>query len=127
MIIPSHRDAHRRQIARRGVYITFRRITGAAPNAVTIEKQVKAVVSTLLPDQLSAQRTGYSAGSMGGLTQNARRIIVMAEDLANAGFPVPPRENDTIILDVGNRLNVTAVDMETRAVAGAIELLASGV
>jgi hypothetical protein len=126
-IIASHRASHRRQIKRRGVPITFRRITGAAPNTTTIEKTVNAVVSTLTPDQLSTSRTGYSESLVGALAQGSRRIIVMAEDLQTAGFPLPLKKNDGITLDSGERLNVTQVDAETRAVAGAIELLAAGI
>lgn len=126
-ILTAHRDAHRRAIAMRGVPITFRRITGAAPNSTKVEKTVNAVVTTLVSDQLSSSRSGYSQSLVGSLPQGSRRIIVMAEDLQAAGFPLPVKSNDGITLDTGERLNVTQVDAETRAVAGAIELLAAGV
>ncbi len=52
----------------------------------------------------------------------------MIEDLAQARFPLPVQKNDNIILSsTGEKLNVTRVDMQKRAFAGAIELAAAGV
>ena len=127
MIIASHRNAHLRQIAKRGVPITFRRVSGSAPTTTVIEKKVNAVVSTMSPDYMSTSQTGYSSSQTGAMEQNARRIIVMASDLRGAGFPLPIRKNDGVILDTGERLNITSVDAETRAVAGAIDVIAAGV
>ena len=54
-------------------------------------------------------------------------VIVMAGDLASKRFPLPLKKNDKIILESGEELNVIEVDANKRAVAGAIELKASGV
>lgn len=126
-IIPAQHASHRRQIDRRGTLCTFRRTTGAAPNTQKIEATVTAVVSTLQPDTMSTSRTGYSAVMMGSLDQQARRILVMAEDLDAAGFPLPLKQNDGVRLDSGEWLNITQVDAQTRATAGAIEMMATGV
>jgi hypothetical protein len=126
-IIQAQHDSHRRQIDRRGTQVTFRRTIGAAPNTQKIEATVTAVVSTMVVDTYSTSRTGYSSVMTGSLDQTQRRILVMAEDLDAAGYPLPIKQNDGIKLDSGEWLNITQVDAQTRAVAGAIEMLASGV
>lgn len=112
-------------ILKRGVSIEIRRVTGAAPNSVAISKSVLAIVQNFLPDSFAVARQGYSGP--GAISQGDRRIIVMADDLAATGFPLPIKKNDTVILDTGDKLNVTQADAQTRAMVGAIEIVAAGV
>lgn len=104
----------------------FRRVAGAPPNATKTEATVKAVVATMMP--ASGARYGFSDAQSGGFTPHMRHIIVMADDLANAGFPMPPADGDDLfVLDSDEKLSAVQVDLETRAVAGAIDIVASGV
>lgn len=117
---------HRRAIAKTGQTIELQRITGAAPHTSLVTAEVTATVRNVDADTTSPSRDGYSSSQLGGITQGAREIIVLADDLAAANFPLPVRKNDRVILASGIRLNVIQVDAEKRAIAGAIELLASG-
>ena len=127
MVEAALQTSHGRAIARRGVPVTFRRISGSPPNATALNVVVTAIVMTILPDQLSSAKSGYAEAQVGAMTQKGRRILVLASDLSGGGFPLPVKENDTILLADGRRLNVTTVDAETRALAGAIDITASGV
>lgn len=123
--------AYARAFARQGVtvQVMFKRVTGSPPNPVTIQTAtVPARVLNYQPDTTSVARGGYPATKPGAITQGDRSYIVMASDLAAAGFPLPLQKNDkAIMVDTGNELNVTAVDAYKRAAAGAIELKAAGV
>lgn len=123
--------AYERAFARLGVTlsVTFKRMTGFAPGAVTVQSAtVMAVVRDYMPDTTSPRQQGYPATKPGAITEGDRVIIVMATDLANAGFPLPLRKNDkAVIVDTGDELNVIDVDAYKRAAAGAIELKAAGV
>lgn len=114
---------YRRALARRGEPVTFRRVTGQAPNAVTFSATVQAMVADYVPqgDVMPIKREG-------GITQGARKIIVLAEDLALARFPVPLVKNDKVVVgDIPAALNVESVDGKKRALAGAVEVVATGV
>ena len=122
--------AYERAFARLGVAVsvTFKRVTGFAPNAVTTQSAaVMAVVRNYQPDTTSVAQTGYATTKQGAITEGDRMIIVMVTDLQAAGFPLPLRKNDKVIMDTGDELNITDVDSWKRAAAGAIELKAAGV
>ncbi|MEJ0093403.1 MAG: hypothetical protein WDN46_08190 [Methylocella sp.] len=128
MISLSAQAAHRRGIAQRGEEVIFQRISGVAPRTVTFSAVVSAMVANYQPDGQDPARAGYGASQPGSITQGDRQVIVMIEDLAQARFPLPVQKNDNIILSsTGEKLNVTRVDMQKRAFAGAIELGAAGV
>lgn len=121
--------SYRRAIARAGLSaVTFKRITGFAPNTAVVSATVQAVVRDYNPDTTSVAQTGYAATKLGAMTEGDRMIIVMATDLFDARFPLPLKKNDkVVIVETGEELNITVVDASKRAVAGAIELKASGV
>lgn len=130
MADPAIKAAYERAFARLGVSVpvTFKRVTGFAPGAVTtLTAAVNAVVREYNPDTTSVAQTGYAATKMGAITEGDRVVIVMAPDLAAAGFPMPLLKNDKIIMDTGDVLNVVAVDAYKRAAACAIELKAASV
>jgi hypothetical protein len=123
---PAIRDAYRRALARAGQSVTFVRNVGVAPNITQVSATVTARVMTYIPDTAAVGRTDFSASRLGTITQADRKIIVLADDLANAGFPVPLQKNDKAIV-VGETLNVVSVDPNTRELAGAVELVVAGV
>lgn len=123
---PMIRDAYRRALARTGQSVTFVRNVGVAPNITQTSATVTARVTTYTPDSAAVGRTESSARKLGAITQGDRKIIVLADDLANAGFPVPLQKNDKAVVD-GETLNVMSVDPNTRGLAGAVELVVAGV
>lgn len=87
---------YRRQMAGRGEQAVFKR--GATEVSVT------------------ASVTGYDAEEMAaGIDMAARRVIVMYEDLVNAGFPVPLRKGDQVVA-IGRLLRFE--EIEPRRVQG---------
>lgn len=125
---------YRRAIARAGITVTFQRWAGAAPNRQLVSSAtVTAVVRDYQPDTTAEARTGLAASKQGAITEGDRFIIVLADDLAAQRYPLPVLKNDRIQLPSpasgieGDYLNVTEVDPFKRAMAGAIELKASGV
>lgn len=128
-IDPAINAAYLKAFARLGVSVsvTFKRVTGSAPGTVTtVTATVNAVVRGYNPDTTSPAREGYATTKVGSITEGARSLIVMATDLQSAGFPLPVKKNDKIIMDTGDQLTITDVDSWVRAAAGAIELKASG-
>jgi hypothetical protein len=120
--------AYRRGLVKAGVPVTVTRINGFAPNAVTFSAEnITAIVRDYRSDASAVSETGFASAKMGAITQGDRLVIVMADDLAQAGFQLPLKKNDRITLSTGDVLNVTAVDALKRAAAGAIELKAAGV
>lgn len=123
--------SYKRAFARRGVavQVTFKRVTGFAPNPVTtVTANVMAVVRDYQPDTTSPAQTGYAATKMGAITEGDRTIVVMGTDLAAAAFPLPLKKNDKVtIVATGEELNVVSVDGTKRIAGGAIELKAAGV
>lgn len=100
--------AYRRQLGRHGEDVTLRRVN-ASPASPT-EATVRARVTGYAPDEL-----------VGGVQQGDRKVVVLAEDVAAAGFPEPiqPGGRDKIV--VRDRvLNVEAVDDNTRRVDGVL-------
>lgn len=131
---PAALGGYRRAIAAAGITVTFERWTGAAPNRQKVASAVvTAVVRDYQPDSTAEARTGMASSKQGAITEGDRFVIVLADDLAAQRFPLPVQKNDRIQLPSyasgieGDYLNVTQVDPFKRAIAGAIELKASGV
>jgi hypothetical protein len=122
-------SAYREAMAVAGVPITLQRVSGYAPNVtVTSAVSLNAIVRNVQPDTTSTAESGLSASQPGAITQADRLIIVLADDLAAANFPVPVDRGDQIVLpDSAEVLNVLRVDAYKRRIAGAIEIFAAGV
>lgn len=119
---------HRADIARIGVAVTFQRVTGVAPQTTTLAANVTAIVRGTRADRISPERANYGGMKPGGISQDEREVIVMADALSAARFPMPPRKGDRILIaDGGELFTVTRVDRFKRAMAGVIELFVSGV
>lgn len=119
-------EGYRRAIARRGEQVTFQRIVGYAPNPVTVlpaggGATVNAIVMKYQPTQSIG---GFAGGD--AITEGDRTLIVLGDDLLQAGFPLPLQKNDKVIVQ-GELMNIERVDPSTRGVAGAWELVALGV
>jgi len=54
-----------------------------------------------------------------GIMQGRQKVLLLAEDLETASFPVPPKKGDTLTV-AGRKLAVDAVDPKTRAIAGLV-------
>ena len=127
-------DAYRRALQRRGRWVTVQRVSGNAPNATTFGATVKAMIEGYIPE-----KPVMDISPEGSITQGARRVIVLQDDLAQKRFPLPLQKNDKVIIadDVespsptallsGEKLNILSVDPFKRALAGAVEILAVGV
>lgn len=126
---PNMVAAYGRALARAGLQVTIKRVTGFAPNPVVeLSVTVQAIVRDYQPDTSEPSEMGYAPSKVGGITQGDRLVIVMASDLATARFPLPLMKNDKIIIvSTGDELNVVDVDAFKRVAAGAIELKAAGV
>ena len=124
-------SATRAAIALAGQPVTFQRVTGVAPNATLTPANgasVTAVVRDYVLDTTADAQAGYSASQPGAITQGDRLFIVMAADLAAAGFPVPVQKGDQILIAAsGELLSVVRVDAGKRYLAGAVEIFAAGV
>ena len=69
---------------------------------------------------LRARVTGYQEHELvGTIQQGDRKIIALADDLIDAGFPVPVTANDKVMLR-GKRLAIVAVDDSTRRIQGVL-------
>ncbi|MGH6836545.1 MAG: hypothetical protein ACREC9_13615 [Methylocella sp.] len=120
--------AYRRMINQLGQSVQMQRLTGAAPSVTTFSVTVTAIVRAYAPDRVAPAQEGYSASAIGGITQTDRIVLIMAPDLAAAGFPLPVAKNDKVILSTtGEKLDVTRVDGEKRSQAGCIEVFGAGV
>lgn len=77
-----------------------------------------------------ARATGIGVSDVAGATQqNARIMIVLAEDVVRAGFPTPFQANIDRVVWAGRVLTVTYADDTKRRIAGeviAYELHVSG-
>lgn len=125
---PSAQSAYRRAVEKAGVRVRVQRVSGTAPNVATFSAEVLAIVRDATDDSASAQRTGYSGSAVGGIAQDKRNIIVLAEDLIEKRFPLPLKKNDVIfVFSSSAQLTVLEVDAEKRSMAGAIELVATSV
>jgi hypothetical protein len=126
---PAIREATRRAIYRAsgGLQVTFTRVVGIAPNATTTSATVKAVVRDYKIDTPEMGQEGFKAANPGAITQGDREILVMADDLSAAGFPLPVEKGDRVAAETGEKMNVTQVDALKRGIAGCIELVAAGI
>ena len=105
-----------------GAQVTFQRVSGAPPAVKIISATVTALVRNYQPDGAASSQQGYSMSQIGAVTAGERSFLVMADDLAGAGFPLPLKKGDNLLpSDTGEKLTVTRVDPYKRAIAGAIE------
>ena len=111
MIVPATvHAAYRRGLDIAGETIAVRRYSGTGVNRTYVDTSVMARV------------TGYSAAELvGGITQGDRRVILLAEDLANSGFSLPLLKTDTIVVR-GKEMAMMDLDDSTRRIQG--ELIA---
>jgi len=115
MIEPNAVEGYRRMLARIGRHVTFRRVTGQAPNTVTTDVKVRSVFRNYTPSTpLGGTARSYS------ITEGLREFIVLASDLRSGGFPLPLEKNDKLIVE-DETFNIVEVDDGTRHIAGAIE------
>lgn len=113
--------AYRRAFGRTGQTVTFRRVSGQAPNVQTFDATVTAIFRAYQPTTPVGQSAHQAA-----ITEGLREFIVLESDLETARFPVPLRKNDKIIVE-SESFNITEVDPGKRVFAGAIEGKAVGV
>lgn len=88
--------------------VTIRRYTGSGQNRPYFEAQALARVTGFEPDEL-----------VGAIVQGDRKLIVLADDLVKAQFPLDLRNGDKAIVR-GKELNIEGVDDNTRRVAGVL-------
>ena len=124
--------AYREAFAVAGVAVTIQRVagySGSGSGVTTVSSvSVNAIVRNVTMDTTQTAQTGLSASSPGAIPQDDRLVIVMADDLDAAGFPLPVVKGDLIVLSLSaEQLQVTRVDPYKRALAGAIEITAAGV
>jgi hypothetical protein len=113
-------------VYRAGVAVTFQRLTAAG--VVTASAQVTALVRNALADTTGPAEAGYSTSKPDAITQEDRQIIVMSADLAALGFPLPLQKTDRVLIPdaTGEVCEVIRIDPYKRALAGAIEIVATG-
>jgi hypothetical protein len=128
MVDPSAAAFTAAGIYRAGVPVTIQRASGVAPNVTVISAAITAIVRNVTPDTTEVAQNGVGASEPGSISQDDRLLIVMAQDLAAAAFPLPVVKGDLVTLsDSTEILNVARVDPYKRAMAGAIELTVTGV
>ena len=122
-------SAYRNAMARNPVAVTIQRVAGYAPNVTTVASVVvTAIVRNVTADTTAAAQAGLSAATPGAVQQADRLVIVLADDLAAAGFPVPVAKGDQLVLpDASELITVIRVDPYKRAIAGAIEIFVAGI
>lgn len=119
--------AYREAFAVAGQAVTFQRVAPGSGAAVA-SATVTAVVRSVTPDGAAVSREGFSASKPGAITQSARRVLAMKDDLAGAGFPLPVQKGDRILVaETGEWLQVEDVDNSKRFFAGCVEMIARGV
>jgi hypothetical protein len=112
-------------LQRTGQTVTFRRVTGQAPNTESTDATVTALFRTYKPSTPVGP-----AMHAAEISEGLREFIVLECDLIDANFPVPLAKNDRILLgfpDSGELFNIVEVDYGSRIFAGAIEGKAIGV
>jgi hypothetical protein len=129
MVDPAAAAFTAKGVCRAGVPVTIVRLIGSAPNVTTVSTDVIAIVRNVIADTQEQAQTNYSASKPGAITQDDRLVILMASDLAAAGFPLPVIKGDRVVLDPTTleTVEVTKADRFKRAFAGAIELTVTGV
>lgn len=100
-----------------GETIVVRRYTGTGVGRTHVDTNVRARV------------TGFQERELVGTVQQGdRKIIMLVDDLINAGFVIPVTANDKIVLR-GTMISILSVDDSTRRVRGmlvAYEIQARG-
>jgi hypothetical protein len=116
-------------VYRAGVAVTFVRLSGYAPAVTTVASaNVTAIVRTVVNDTTEVAETGYSASQPGSISQDDRLVIVMAQDLTAAGFPLPVLKGDQVVLpSTSETLEVTRVDPYLGALRGTVNVYVTGV
>jgi hypothetical protein len=143
MLDPNAQAGYERALEARGKPVIVVRESGVAPNVAIFQAQVLAIIA-----DYKAQTPIGETKPEGGITMGARSVIVLAHYLREKKFPLPLQKNDKVILldeeqtDPSQQaeaqpdgttlyqietLNVMSADPYTRAIAGAIELMAEGV
>lgn len=104
------RATYRRMMELVGETVLIRRYTGTGTNRPKFDAEVVARITSFEPHEL-----------VGTIQQGDRKLIVLAQDLFNAQFPIPLRKGDKAVVR-GKELNIEAPDENTRRVSG--ELIA---
>jgi hypothetical protein len=127
MIDPGAQAFTRLGIQIAGIAVRFERIVGFAPNAATTSASVIAIVRKYALDTVTISETGYASSKPGAIRQGDREVLVMAADLEAAGFPLPVKKNDRVVIEAtGDTFSIITVDAYHRAMAGCIEIEAAG-
>lgn len=100
--------SYRRMMTDRGETVALRRYSGSGPDRPWFDAEARAVVSGYRPEELAE-----------GIVQGDQKLIVLAEDLVAAQFPLPLLKGDKAIVR-GRMLNIEAADGNTRRVAGVL-------
>lgn len=100
-----NRAAYEAKITQRGENITLRRVRSDGP---PFEAQPRASVTGYSPDEL-----------VSGINQGDRDVTVLVEDLEKAGWPLPIKRNDKVVIR-GRLMNVETVDDSTHRYAGVL-------
>ncbi len=104
----SVKASYRQAIVAAATTVVVRRYTGTGENAPFFDVSVGARVVGYEPHEL-----------LGLIQQGDRRVIMLAEDLSDAQFPLPLRKGDKVLVR-GRELNIEAVDDNTRRVQGVL-------
>lgn len=111
------KESYIRALNAAGETIKIRRYVGVGTSRVPTDTDVRARV------------TGYAASELTAtIQQGDRRIIMLVDDLVDAGFAVPVTANDKIMLR-GTMISIVSVDDSTRRIQGmliAYEIQARG-
>jgi hypothetical protein len=102
------RATYRRMMTLVGETVSIRRYTGTGANRPRFDAEVTARVTEYEPSEL-----------VGTIVQGDRKVIVLAEDLFTAQFPIPPKKGDKVVVR-GKELNIEAPDDNTRRIQGEI-------
>jgi len=122
MVDFSAQAALRNMIAQIGESVTFQRLSGVDASTTITSVSIMARVRGYNPETTEVAESGYSVSQVGALTQTQRKIVVVAADLAAAGFPLPVLKHDKILLADGTKGDVTEVDAHKRSTSGGIEI-----
>lgn len=93
---------------------TYRRFL---TDSVTVRRTVSSVNTDAV---VAARIKSYSPQELSGtIMQGDQKAILLAEDLTLAGWPVPPKNGDMVIVQ-GRTTRIVAVDQNTRRVGSTI-------
>lgn len=104
------RDAYERALGIEGnaETVTLRRYTGTGANRPFFDTEV------------SARVTGYQPSDLvGDIRQGDRQVIMLADDLIVAQFPMPVRQTDRLIVG-GKECSIEALDDRTRRIGSTL-------